>query len=187
MYQVQRFPLFATTLFARNSRSLLLAVSCELPTKLAPVLQGKERKQFSHCTGKSGIMADPSPAEVGKREFVRALSVDENDGGADVLGGGGAAAAATSAPTVDLTYQRFQPDVEPVGWWEPEATHLAVRDVKYLDDKKKCQSAPSVFECVEVECFQVSKAQRKVRPLFVVHAIAVSFACRLPNCASQGS
>ena len=99
-----------------------------------------------------------SPAgEVGKREFVRALSVDENDN--DIAGARAAAVEQQqpeSPPQMDLRFQTFDPEVHPAGWWEPEATHLSVRDENYLNDRKKRKSAPAVFECVEVECYHLS-------------------------------
>lgn len=96
-------------------------------------------------------------AEIGKREFVRALSVDEAESGE-----GSASAVAPTKPMPDLQYPTLNTEVHPSGWFEPEATHLSVRDVNYLKDKKKVKSLPSVFDCVCCEMYQVHKPLRKV-------------------------
>lgn len=105
-------------------------------------------------------------AEIGKREFVRALSVDEAEGGAEAVGvktsDVGSSAASPATPMPDLQFIPISSEEKPSGWWEPPATHLSVRDVKYLKDNKKTKSLPAVFDCVACEMYQVRKPLRKV-------------------------
>jgi len=105
-----------------------------------------------------------SPAQVGKREFVRALSVDENDnGGGDVFAAQASGAAGAKEENLqDFRYLRYVPEEQEEGWWDPGAEHLRVRDSNYLDDKKKVNSESAVFDCVEIETYQVPKKIRKV-------------------------